>query len=245
MLMWMDGFDAYGTDGATVTSLLETCGYMQGGSYGDFKTHSFTQSGIGYSLSIDYPGSIVLPFGTSPGVVVGFRVYATSNSGQLCCFRYNDLMGASNSVTTMLRVWLDGQNGIAVGTQDGDLIAASPPNAFLENVWYYVEIKYVPSHSSGTIAVKVDGVEYINVTGVKTATSGSPTQTVNQFQFGTESNAATHGVIGGIAGYFDDFYIEDTTGASFNDFLGNVAVHDVFPASDAGPNTMMSIGVQF
>jgi hypothetical protein len=238
-LLWIDGFDAYGTDGQDVTSLMEQSGYIQQGPYGSFTAKSATEDGIGYSLSIAYPGSLCLPFGNSAGVCCGFRVVMFSASGQIVCFRYNNLMG---NIYTQLRVWLDGQNGIAVGTQDGDLIASSPVSCFLENVWYYLEIYYVPHLTSGTIKIKIDGIEVINVSGVKTACSASPSTTlVNQIVFATENNGITHQVISG-GGYYDDFYLEDLTGTGFNSFLGDCVVHTVFPGGDEGPNTMSQVG---
>lgn len=204
-LIWIDGFDAYGTDNQDVGATMNSSGWIVGGT-GHAKTSATTESGIGYSLTITFGELATLPFGNSPGICCGFRAYSTGASGQVVCFTQNNLIG---TVTTQFRLWLNGQNGLSVGTQDGDLIASTPVNSFLPNVWYYVEINYVPSKTTGgTIQVKVDGIEMINVTSTKTCASTCSAEIVNQIQFGTETNGITHQVIGGMSGYWDDFYLE-------------------------------------
>src|SRR5208337_1427268 len=152
-LLWIDGFDSYGSNGASIASLMNTSGYLLTG-VGNVYASNVTEAGIGYSMTINYNDAVTLPFGTSSGIVMGFRMYATSATGQVCMIGYNNLMGANNSVVAQLRVWLDGQNGLAVGTMDGDLLASTQPNCILQDVWYYVELYYVPHATAGQIVLK-------------------------------------------------------------------------------------------
>ena len=115
---------------------------------------------------------------------------------------------------------------------NGNMIVASANNVFFENTWQYMEVQYGPDTASGTIFVRVDGVDIIDYTGAKTTTGNLP-GSINYFAFYADGAGAL---------YVDDFYLEDLTGSAFNGFLGDVVVHDLLPNADAGTNQFTQVG---
>jgi hypothetical protein len=110
-------------------------------------------------------------------------------------------------------------------TYRGTLIDLAP-----EGVWYYFEIKATINDSTGSVVVKVNGVEKLNVTSIDTRATSAAAE-INRIQLG-----ATDGGYGSTPQAFDDFYLCDTTGTANNDFLGDVRVQSIFP-SGAGATT--------
>lgn len=85
------------------------------------------------------------------------------------------------------------------------------------NTWYYIEVKVTIANSIGanTCQVRVNGVEYINVTTGQDM-QNTANATANGFKFRNNR--------GSVNVYFDDLYIFDSLTANNNDFAGDSAV---------------------
>ena len=92
--------------------------------------------------------------------------------------------------------------------------------------WSYIELKTTIHDTTGILVIRVNGVEVLNITGVDTRSSGS---TTNTFRAGAVLGSPL-GV--GPGGVHDDIYICDATGTFNNNFLGEVMVEHLRPASD-------------
>jgi len=237
MLLFMDGFDAYGRNNADITSAMQQAGYLTPGLYTPKATND-TATGVGYAMSLANSMMIEYAFQTSSSVVVGFRAKSTSTTGALFALLLNNGLGTTFG---QLIAYVNGSNGLTFTTQDQDTIAQTPPNAFTTNVWHYLEIKYTPSPAAGgLLQVKIDGVIVLSVSGVKTSYSRASAG-VNMLCFSSYQQPWTTNL------HFcncmiDDLYLCDQTGASFNTFLGDVVVHAVFPNADAGTNDFAQTG---
>ena len=234
MLLWIDGFDAYGTDGAGIFSALNAAGYEVTGQFGTLVSASAnTRTGVGFSLNPasfhqGYNGSVIRNFPLATGLVVGFACQINESIYQpICSIGYNSYLG---QVGDQMQVYFNAANGLTVMTGDGLLHYATNPNAFFAGVWQYVEIMYTPG-AAGSIQIKVDGVVVLNVTSEQTGQAAYPA-TVNYFSF--------NGL--GVNMLVDDLYICDQTGPAFNTFLGDCVVHAVLPNADAGTNTFAQFG---
>jgi len=114
-------------------------------------------------------------------------------------------------------VYSGGKIKIYRGTQFGTVLGVSA--ATLSAGYNYIEIKATIHDSTGAVEVKINGVtdNNLNLTNVDTRNGGT-------------------GVIDTIliagTGYTDDFYVCDTSGATNNDFLGDIRVDTIYPDGD-------------
>jgi hypothetical protein len=238
-LVWIDGFDAYGPNGYVADGILQEAGYYQFQSFNSVpntQVSSDTRTGVGYSVNVNtwghWGGGFGRSFNLAGGLIVGFAVKNLQNAyNRILEIGYNNLLGG---VFTQITCAYNGANGLTFQTGDGAKAYFTAPNVLFEGVWQYVEIKYVMSGGSPVLQVKIDGVMALNTAGASTSiqNAGQPTL-CNFLQFGTDSPSSV---------MIDDLYICDTSGASFNDFLGDCVVHALLPSGDAGPNQFSQVG---
>lgn len=231
-LLFIDGFDAYGTDGVQIAAAMQSALY-------EFTEAVFassdTRTGYGFSCHLrqDFPGQgqgqLNLATTLVSEFIIGFSAKVEGNGFfPLVEFYRDDLLG---HVAPQCYLAVNGVAGLSLVNGTGALIGASSPNVFFPDSHQYLEIKIVFG-GSGSVEVRVDGATVISVPLGSTIGGGQP-GFANVIQW----NA------GGATDYLiDDLYVCDGTGASFNDFLGDCAVHTVFPIADAGPNTMTQFG---
>jgi len=100
---------------------------------------------------------------------------------------------------------------VAAGTQTG---ASVTPCAY--EVYAHWEVKYVCHDSAGSIVVKINGVEYMNVSGIDTRTGGAGT--LDAIQIGSQQGSNSY------FAYADDCVLWDTSGSDVTDFIGDMAV---------------------
>jgi hypothetical protein len=235
-LLYIDGFDTYGVNSAGIQSALNLADYMNSTGFGGTPNPSATnntRTGIGFAMNTctNVEGGYILRnFPTTSGIITGFAVLV-QDSGYvpLCSLGYNNYIGGS---FIQLSVAANGANGITAQTGNGGASYSSAPNVLFEGVWQFIEIKYTPGTTTSYLEVRVDGVTVISVTNETLVYTGLPSLT-NFFRFeGPGANKL----------FVDDWYLEDSSGSSFNDFLGDVVVHDLLPVADAGTNQMAMTG---
>lgn len=155
------------------------------------------------------------PDGTA--VVIGFAYYFTANQDsswtlldnagdEQCCI---NLIGASGEIEAR-------RGAYNVGTVLG-ITSTSP---LTESTYQYIEVKFLVDDTVGSVEVKVDGVQVLNLTGQDT-----------QHRAGNDVASArlTNNNDNGTA-RVDDLYILDASGAApYNDFLGDVRVSTLRP----------------
>lgn len=238
-LLWMDGFDTYGAHGNDVSSVISSAGYV---SANGLSANNETRTGRGFCVQMASGAGgqqtyrCRRAFETVDEVIIGFAMMAPNvNLSTLCNLMYDDRFG---QVYTQISVYKNAQSGITVahGNGTGDsatFVAASAPNVLFAGVWHFVEVRYKPN--THTI-VRVDGVTVLHAAGAK---NPNAPELVNMMQF--LSPNTEYSTTGGVK-RFDDLYICDSTGVRFNDFCGDVVIHAVLPAGDAGPNQWTGFG---
>lgn len=90
-------------------------------------------------------------------------------------------------------------------------------------VWYYIEAKFTIHNTLGAIRVKINTVDEFNQTGLDTQ------QTANQYANGIALGGVQNGASTGTGVDHDDLYVVDDTGATNNDFLGDIRVETIYP----------------
>jgi hypothetical protein len=99
------------------------------------------------------------------------------------------------------------------------------PGVIVGSNWNYIEAKVVFNHLAiGSCIVRVNGAVALNLTGIVTGEGGGDSAANFLFQG-----------IGGGGTYIDDFYLNDLTGATDNDFEGAIRIYALLPNADSAP----------
>lgn len=125
---------------------------------------------------------------------------------------------------TLIRIWLytDGSFGYFITGIYPNVVLGGSGSLPL-NIWRYLEIKIVIHDTTGSVTIKVDGLTVISYTGIDTKQSAAGTKW-SSVSFTSASNGSL---------CVDDIYILDTSGATCNDFLGDVQIIGLLPQTDA------------
>jgi len=115
-------------------------------------------------------------------------------------------------------------------TRNGTVLGTTPSAVGLTNQWNYYEFKATIHPTAGAYELRVNGQSLISATNVNTRNTAN--SSANQIQCGSANSYN-----GGSGVYdFDDFYACDGTGTTNNDFLGEMRIETLYPASP-GTNT--------
>lgn len=107
-----------------------------------------------------------------------------------------------------------GSTSTVLGTTALGLISSATYN--------YLEIKATIHDTTGSVTLKLNGVQVLNLTSQDTRNGGNATVNTVRLQSPASSADVT----------YDDFYICDTSGSTNNDFLGDVRIDTLYPTSD-------------
>lgn len=113
----------------------------------------------------------------------------------------------------------NGPNGFNPGVLLG---TTSPSVALVLNRYYYIEFRSKMNNGLGTAIVKINGQTVLSLSGVNTSQTGVNQADVIQIL----------GPGGSSFMYVDDLYVCDVNGGVNNDFLGDVQIGFILPASD-------------
>jgi hypothetical protein len=105
--------------------------------------------------------------------------------------------------------------------RSGSTLAIGPPGMIRIQAWNRIEVKLYYHTSAGTIEVKVNGKTALTATGIDTAgVSGS--YHVRAYLYNDIAKSRK----------WDDWYVCDTSGSTFNDFLGPITCIAHYPTGD-------------
>lgn len=156
----------------------------------------------------------------------GFGVYCSGSltTSQMAGFCKDPMTNnCVQNPSTGVRININSNGTLAlINNNTGSTIATSTLT-ITANAWYYIEIKYVfGSGTSGSVQVKVDGTDYLNVTSIDTAATAAFIDTI---YFQCSNN--------GLVEYIDDVYVCDSSGATNNTFLGPISVYTLIPTANS------------
>lgn len=216
-LLWVDGFDGYGTG----TSLVP--GYILAGRYSGFNmaTGLTDPRVLGNGRSIRTNGAwfwISTPKLTENRTLIvgfGFALSATGSNARVLEW-FN---GANIGLYCVLR---GGHGELDFYRESANYLGTTSGARLTNERWSYIEIKVYCDSSAGTIDVKVDGVSCLSLSGINTqGTSSNYYDRIRLLDVGTNYE---HSI--------DDLYICDGSGSVNNDFLGPCKVMVVKPSAD-------------
>ena len=119
----------------------------------------------------------------------------------------------------------------------GTLLAAAT-KPFPQDNFQFVEVKVTFHPSAGTVQVRVNEETVINATSQVTAVTG--VNTADGIGVGPGSADPTGSANN--PGVYDDFYVCDTAGPRYTDFLGEIHVEALFPNAAGGSSQWAPVG---
>ncbi len=222
MLLWIEGFDAYGTSlGSAVDGVEEV--YANNGALsaalvreGRLDGYAIELRSSSGSTHISTPNlgnisTIVIGFAFKPLVDLANRVIVSLREDDDATQGLNLFLNNTGTVSVRLNTTVLATTGAAV-------IAA--------DVWHYIEFKVTVHNSTGSYDFKINGVSQLSASGIDTR-AGTTNDYCNRVRLvGDDTESAGQGHV------FDDWYICDTTGSVNNDFLGDRRVQTIFPSAN-------------
>ena len=219
-LLWIDGFDNYGTsvnNTPAPTGIVGSKYIILGESFMEVRTGRLG----GYALdpyATDSNSYIMKTFSTTQNtLIVGFAVKFTIINDNTRFFAlFDDSTRGINlyiNSTGELTVFLGGA-AVSGGTTSGAGI--------LTNAWNYIELKVLCDASVGTIDINVNGVNVLHLTGKNTKVGS------HNYHNGIRLNGTSSANVV----YYDDLYVCDNSGSVNNDFLGPRRVVSLYPSAN-------------
>lgn len=228
MLLWMDGFDIYGSGATGRTNMLDGV-YAQIGGSGSTGPSS-VQVRTGTFSFLDPVNSADTGFrrifGADKATVgFGFACWYSnlpSSNSNLVLVTFSD---NANAAVASVTVTTTGQIEVRTGNGLGTVRATSAP-CLVTTAWQHVEIKMTFHNTTGACEVRVNGQTVLNASNINTDAVGSGLAA--QLRTGR----AGVGFVHSLTAYMDDIYCWDLSGTYNNDFIGDKKVYTIFPDAD-------------
>ena len=215
-LLFIDGFDAYGTTPGNAGVGLQYQ-YTVGTPSGMLVANGRTAGGYALQMSAGTNRSLLSPtLGTLATVVVGFAFQPKTAFAAVTILSLMD--GSTQHIN--LRHTGGGEFSIHRGNT---LLATTSGAAIAVDSWGFIELKVTTHDTTGAYELRVNGVNVLSATNVDTRNGGNSYITNVKLELNT---GVTNNYI------FDDLYILDTSGSVNNDFLGNRRVVTLFPNAE-------------
>ncbi len=217
-LLWVDGFESYGTSNGSAPSPTDIVGKQYTVGYESSMDIEEGRLGSGHSLEIgitaDYIKTPILT--TNDTIIIGFAFKIIDDGVQDLMYLYD---GATEGVGLIF-------SGGYLSVRRGSTLLEMADFHFSIGNWYWIELKVKCNDSTGTYELRVGETVIASDTGVDTKAGSNNYH--NRVQLGQGGGTKRT--------RYDDFYVCDGAGAVNNDFLGNVQVTTLFP-SGAGFTT--------
>lgn len=155
-------------------------------------------------------------------IIAGFNIWWNSSFPTSNQHYYSICYFSSDSGNTKDIKLSIGNNGRLNMYKDSTLIAEGVEPIIDSNAWTYIEVKATIG-LTGTVAVHVNGAEYLTYSGDTTPSSGATVW--DDFRITPENGSYDNF-------YLDDVYIANGIAGSVSDFVGPVKVEAIFPQDD-------------
>ncbi len=220
-LLWVDGFDSYGTGTSQVPDAI--LGWRYQGAAIDYNQLSDPRVvGNGRGLKTDYSSWTLTPKLTeNRTLIVGFGFYLQqgASSGLLLEFWNRQ----NRSVHLKLRGYA-GEIDVYGGPSEYQNYLGTTSGARLGfQRWSYIEVKVYCDSAAGTVDIHADGQSVLSLSGVNT-------QRISENFH--DRIAILPDVGSNYVHFIDDFYLCDGSGTVNNDLLGPCKVAPLRPEAD-------------
>ena len=173
-----------------------------------------------------------IPFAGASGTV-GFAAWMASaltlSTAEINICEFNGVTS-----TPHFTIWwhaTDGSLSVEVNSSPSVEIGRTPPDVVREDTWYFIEVQATIA-ASGSVIVRVNNIELLNLSGVNTIGGGAGGTGVTALR-GVGFNCGSNETW-----MLDDVYVLDDTGpAPWNTFLGDCRVEYLRPRAAGGSQT--------
>lgn len=238
-LLFMDSFDHYATvdllEKWTTSSATGSNSLWIGSGSGRRGSNSFRWTNSFNTQSVASLQRALAPTGAT--FVAGFALAVPASHVGAAGLQ---IAAVRDGATTQLSLRLNANYTISVcrGPHDGTVLGTTTV-ALTAGTFAYVEWKVLIDPSVGTVAVQINGVSALTVTGVNTRTTANSTWSM--FVLGVVDVVANSYNGNNLSIDYDDLYVCDGSGAApWNTFLGDVRVDARIPtaaSANGAPNT--------
>ncbi len=206
-LLWVDGFESYGTSNGSAPSPTGIVGKQYTVNNESSVDIEEGRLGSGHSIELGATSSYIQTptLTTNATIIVGFAFKRGGGT---------DIMFLRNGASEGMG--LNYLGGGKIGVYRSSTLLEIADFQFNFNTWYWVEFKVLCNDTTGTYELRVGETVIASDTGVDTKTGS------NDYHDSVRLGGSTTNT-------FDDFYICDGAGVVNNDFLGNVSVTTLFP----------------
>lgn len=229
-LLFIDGFDIYGSTQATdITTEMES-GMWTDLSGSPVQELSIKRTGRGaFRMNENGEGRKQVTAATTMTMGVGVYLENASQGPQTLL----KLQWVGPSTTTdLVKLRRQANTSWIIQNADGSTLATTATGLVTLSAWMYVEMQARANASTGEVIVRIDECEVARVSGVNTIASGITT--FNQVSIGRDATNAQP--------VYDDFYVLDDKGATNNDFLGPMQVQTLHPNGTGQVDQWTAVG---
>ncbi len=218
-LLWVDGFEGYGTSLGSAPSPSGIIARRYQGVISESSIDIETGRISGYCLEMPaYNNRLRTPvLTTDDTMIVGIAIKFNSHNILTFLALYD---GTTKGVNFRARAGLS-----AIEIRCGStLIGTSDLINMLTGHWYYFEVKVKCHDTNGEYEVRFGGETIASATGVNTKAGSNDYH--DEVRIGHIDETS-------VSPFFDDFYVCDSTGSKNNDFLGNIHILSLYPDGDS------------
>ena len=212
-----DGFEGYGPDGTNAYSDTTVERRMNGrwnrlnSDYTPGSRIDTARGGLSFDMYLANGHSWTTWIGDTTSLVLGFAFRSVTAAGDLVYFRH----GSSPNMTLSFN--MSGQ--LTIKNASGSVVGTSTVVIKFRR-WNYVEVKVTFSGSAGTVIVRCNGAEVLNLTGQDFEATGSHPHCDNLNWFYRDNQQ------------MDDMYLIDQSTGGLTDFLGPIIIRRLKPSAD-------------
>lgn len=238
-LIWADDFKSFGDDEGALSdgvygevNAITLAADPDPLASGNVIQHSTNENGMRFVL----PSSV-----TTAGYCSRFWFNDLPSSALPSIIQFRN---SSNIAQVTIEVTSTGALQARRGYSNGTILGTSNP-AITANAWNHIEAKVLVNGSTGTVAIYVNGIEVLSLTGQNTANTG--TVDIGQIVHTSMSTVGPDFTAGdtnstGLTIYRKDAVYWDTAGSVNNDILGTVSVLRLAVDADSSFNWTPSTG---
>lgn len=163
-------------------------------------------------------------------MVMGFRFKTdgfNDNLRVICAFLRESRVHLVVRITSAGRLQVAYSSAsISNSTPSNETLIAESVQSLSSNTFHFIEFKATPHASSGSFELRVDGVTWLQESGVKTNNDNALDTDIDGLLLNSPAPSSTEDAV------FDDVYVLDLLGTENNDFLGDIKVTTVMPNAD-------------